>query len=220
MATPTADDFKALISDPTAKLCGNFVNTLLKLPVTLYNWIKAITAPDGSINGVAQVGDYIFSASPLTETDLRKLCNGQELRQVDFPELYSVIGDTYGTATVAGNFKLPDFTARFPIGVGQSTGGITVLLAGKGGEETHELLPAELPSHTHTFKTWEDGTSIADVPDSGHDVVIMDKPTARPGKTTQDVPTSATGGTGTPVATEAHNNMPPWLGVVIYIRVK
>ena len=37
---------------------------------------------------------------------------GAEVLQTDYPNLYAVYGDTYGTATQTGYFKLPDFRNR------------------------------------------------------------------------------------------------------------
>lgn len=39
------------------------------------------------------------------------LCNGQEVKQTDFPELYQLLGTTYGTAATSGNFVLPNVRA-------------------------------------------------------------------------------------------------------------
>lgn len=40
------------------------------------------------------------------------LCDGKEVPQASFPELYAYLGDTQGAAA-AGNFKLPDYSAAF-----------------------------------------------------------------------------------------------------------
>lgn len=40
------------------------------------------------------------------------LCDGSEVSQISFPELYSYLGDTQGAAA-AGNFKLPDYLTDF-----------------------------------------------------------------------------------------------------------
>ena len=44
------------------------------------------------------------------------LCNGAALSTATYPKLYAVIGTRYGTGT-AGTFKVPNMTARFPIGM-------------------------------------------------------------------------------------------------------
>ncbi len=40
------------------------------------------------------------------------LCDGSEVSQASFPELYGYLGDTQGAAA-AGNFKLPDYLTAF-----------------------------------------------------------------------------------------------------------
>lgn len=40
------------------------------------------------------------------------LCDGREVSQASFPELYGYLGDTQGAAA-AGNFKLPDYLGTF-----------------------------------------------------------------------------------------------------------
>lgn len=46
------------------------------------------------------------------------LCDGSEVLQTAFPELYALIGTIYGTSGTSGYFVLPDFTDRVPIGAG------------------------------------------------------------------------------------------------------
>lgn len=48
------------------------------------------------------------------------LCDGGEVLQTSFPTLYSLIGTTYGTASVSGYFVLPDMRDNVAIGVGSS----------------------------------------------------------------------------------------------------
>ena len=43
-------------------------------------------------------------------------CNGGEHNIDDYPKLFEVIGNTYGTSETAGKFKVPDLKRRFPIG--------------------------------------------------------------------------------------------------------
>lgn len=43
------------------------------------------------------------------------LCDGSEYLQTAYPELYALIGTTFGTAAVSGYFVVPDFRNRVPI---------------------------------------------------------------------------------------------------------
>ncbi len=47
-------------------------------------------------------------------------CDGSEVSQATYPNLYAAIGNTWGTAA-AGNFKLPDFRGFLKIGDGTGT---------------------------------------------------------------------------------------------------
>ena len=40
-------------------------------------------------------------------------CNGSEYSKATYPQLYAVIGDTYGNPRVTGNFKIPDLRGYF-----------------------------------------------------------------------------------------------------------
>ena len=91
---------------------------------------------DGTVNGVAEIGDYMFSGAPSAETNYRKLCNGQELAQADYPDLYALIGATYGAASNPVTlFKLPDFRGRMPVASDHSRAPSvdSVALAATGG---------------------------------------------------------------------------------------
>ena len=92
------------------------------------------------------------------------LCNGTTASRTTYSNLYSVIGTTYGVGDGSTTFGLPDMRGRVPMGAGTGnqlnasgsgviTGGtaMTARTAGAfGGEETHLLTSAEMPSHTHT----------------------------------------------------------------------
>lgn len=70
-------------------------------------------------------------------------CNGGEHDIDDYPKLFEVIGNTYGTSGTAGKFKVPDLKRKFPLGP-NSTG----IIGGVGG--TKQLLAEHYP-HTHTL---------------------------------------------------------------------
>ncbi len=72
------------------------------------------------------------------------LCDGQLLPINQNQALFSLLGTTFG-GNGQTNFGLPDSRGRTPIHVG---GGHT--LGERGGEQTHTLSIAEVPTHTHT----------------------------------------------------------------------
>jgi len=73
------------------------------------------------------------------------LCNGQLLPINQNQALFSLLGTTYG-GDGRVNFALPNLQGNTPIHVGN---GYT--LGEKGGEQSHTLSIAELPTHTHVL---------------------------------------------------------------------
>lgn len=71
------------------------------------------------------------------------LCNGQLLPINQNQALFSLLGTTFG-GDGRVNFALPDLRARVPIHAGQGH-----TLGERGGEASHTLSIAELPTHQH-----------------------------------------------------------------------
>lgn len=100
------------------------------------------------------------------------LCNGQEVSKTTYAKLYAVVGDSYTTGNeTEGNFRLPDFRGRVPVGVNS-----TYTLGRKDGEATHTLTPAETATknHSHTYAKASSPTggtaiSVAQMPSHNHD---------------------------------------------------
>jgi microcystin-dependent protein len=77
-------------------------------------------------------------------------CNGAILSQLEYSDLYEVIGSSYNVGgEPSGTFRIPTLTARIPVGLNSSETEFTPL--GKyGGTEEHLLTVDELATHTHT----------------------------------------------------------------------
>ncbi|OKO78804.1 tail fiber protein [Bradyrhizobium sp. AS23.2] len=77
-------------------------------------------------------------------------CNGQSLAIAQYQTLFALIGTTYGGDGV-NTFNLPDLRGRVAVGQGQGAGFPNYLLGQNGGEETHTLIEAEMPAHSHAL---------------------------------------------------------------------
>lgn len=125
-----------------------------------------------------------------------RLCNGQLLNIVDFPDAFAAIGAAFGGDGLT-NFALPNVSDRFTVAAGNKYG-----LGEKDGEEKHVLTIGEMPNHSHTFS----GSTKANADGNDNQRGLNQT------WTTQS--TSAVGGG------LAHNNMPPYFGAFKVIRVR
>lgn len=97
--------------------------------------------------GVCRVVGEIVLFAGSTSPDVRwLLCDGASLLRADYPDLFTVIGTTFG-AVDSTHFSLPDLRDRVPMGVGGNALGTSL------GAATHTLTVAEMPAHTHTEVT-------------------------------------------------------------------
>lgn len=81
-------------------------------------------------------------------------CDGSELLKSDYPDLYAVIGNTYGNASNSNYFVLPNLREKIPVGNSNVT---NFNLGNSGGNKTVTLGVNQLPSHQHTGTTNADG---------------------------------------------------------------
>lgn len=72
------------------------------------------------------------------------MLDGSQHAVVDYPDLANLLG------VASGNFTLPDWRGRGPIGAGQGAGLTLRALGARGGEETHALVLAENAQHNHS----------------------------------------------------------------------
>jgi len=211
MSAPvTPNDFKAAMVDTTAQLCSGFNKALSWRGALLYKLVNWLLDADGNLNpAVLGIGTLEFSAAQLTETG-RLLCNGRAVSRTTYVNLFGVIGTTFGPGDGVNTFNIPDFQDRFPIG----TSG-TKPLASTGGEAEHVLTLEELAPHTHPFTVPKDNS-----PNAGEFGFLWEETSTSPpdyNGVTEEGGGDPTSGTP-PVSAEAHNNIPPYLAVFIYIR--
>lgn len=74
------------------------------------------------------------------------LCHGQSLSRTQYPELFALLGTTYGS-TSATTFNLPDIRGR--VAVAKAATGLFSTLGAKVGEDAHTLTVEEMPAHSH-----------------------------------------------------------------------
>jgi microcystin-dependent protein len=74
------------------------------------------------------------------------LCDGTTKLTADYPTLYAAIGYTYGGS--GSSFGLPNIKGKIPVGRDAAQTEFATL-GQTGGEKTHILTTAEMPSHTH-----------------------------------------------------------------------
>lgn len=133
-------------------------------------------------------------------------CAGQAVGRAAYVALFQAIGTQFGVGDGVTTFNVPDFRGRMPLGIGTGTAaGATAWgtvgtqpTSGAGGEQTHVLSTAEMPSHTHIIGV--SGTAAAGSPFGNTTVNALDN----------QVTSGATGGGG------SHNILPP-ISVVYFI---
>lgn len=130
-----------------------------------------------------------------------------------YPGLYALFGRAYSVSgDSTSTFRLPPLCGRTLVIAGSGTGLTTRVMGASGGEETHLLTAAEMPTHTHTDSghthqfTIQSAVAGANFPGSGSGggVVI----TTTPGVAN----IQSTGGGG------SHNNMQPFSSWYAWIK--
>jgi len=104
----------------------------------------------GILNQIIPVGTIIAYSGITIPTGWAE-CDGSIISSVTYPELYALLGSTYGAPG-----KLPDLKGRSIIGRGIGTDSITTqafVIGSYGGLYKHTLITDELPSHNHDTGT-------------------------------------------------------------------
>lgn len=177
--------------------------TLTKADVTKAT--SDISSAMGALIPVGSIFPFVGGQAPTGFA----LCNGQALDRAQFADLFRLIGTKYGT-TNSSNFKVPDLSGRFLVGVGTGYS-----LGDTGGSQTVALTAAQMPIHSHgvTGKAGQAGTAGVGMyasnvgGGSGWQVLSTTENGSLSGLTT----TSAGSG-------QAHENRPPYFALEYIIR--
>jgi len=145
--------------------------------------VMSDNSPIGSI--------VMFAAETIPENWL--WCNGQSLAESGYPDLFALIGTTYGSAG-SGFFNLPQTGFRVILGIDDFDE-----LGDFGGTADHTLTTAELPAHSHDV-------GVSSATGSGNRV-------ARGTSTAAVLQPTGSIGSGS-----AHNNMPPYRRLAYIIK--
>lgn len=154
-------------------------------------WITSV--PIGTI--CAYAGPVAPTGKPavLLEAQGWTLCDGRELEVARFPELYAVLGDTYG-GEPCRTFRIPDCRGLFLRGVDYGAGNDPdasqrTSADGKGqGDGPGSRQDDALQTHTHTYNDWPASSSF--MPGGPTAVIPPSKPTET-GAPTQPARTSS-----------------------------
>lgn len=119
------------------------VTLLLFLPTTI---LADEVVSDGTT--VSPVGTIMIYSGTTVPTGYM-IADGSSLSRTDYPELYKVLGTTYGSAD-STHFNLPNLSGRTVVGLSTSDNDFKTL-GQTGGEKNVTLTVSQLPSHTHTF---------------------------------------------------------------------
>jgi len=150
--------------------------------------------------GDAEVGS-IKAWPSVTPPPSWAIIDGSAVSRTLYPQLFALIGTTFGAGDGSTTFNLPDGRSRFILNWGQGSGLTDRLLAAIGGEENHVLGIPEIPSHQHSLSYSTPGYSAG-----GGPFPFM-------GGAGNTMLTTGIGGGG------GHNTMPPFLCLVYIIKM-
>ena len=176
----------------------------------MWDSVANIRGPQGPQGEKGEPGESIpvgsiipYGNSVVPETYL--LCNGQAVSRTDYPELFAIIGTSFGSGDGSTTFNVPDYRDKFVLGAGGD-----VDLAETGGEKEVTLTIDTMPAHTHPVKDRVYNVQFGRN-DGGNG---SRNPIGGTGLSHGVVEASSVGGG------QAHNNMPPYVGTYYIIKAK
>jgi microcystin-dependent protein len=158
------------------------------------------------------VGEIIMAGFNFTPLNYLP-CDGRLLPIQQNTALFYILGTTYG-GNGQTTFALPDLRDRVAIGAGQGPGLSLYNLGDSGGEQTHTLVIAEMPAHTHVLDlTYSTALGTTDNPAGAF---LASNASGLAQYEVTSTGSTASGASGTTSAVP-HNNMQPYLGISYFI---
>lgn len=141
--------------------------------------------------------DHLQNDPSLALSQYRK-CDGASYATADYPDLFALIGYTFGGS--GANFNVPDLRGRVVVDAGSGSGLTPRSLGDIFGEENHTLSGGEVPIHSHLYQTPQLVGNIIP-PGAGLPFYIP-----------------ITANTGTAGGGGSHNNIQPSIALTYYIQ--
>ncbi|MEQ8704662.1 MAG: tail fiber protein [Phaeodactylibacter sp.] len=146
---------------------------LLSVPYSLYakNAGRAATADvadqasslsaSGAATLTVPLGTILpYAGSGSSVPDGWLLCDGTSYDDDAYPDLFTLIGYTYGSES--GRFRVPNLNGRVPVGLDNNQAEFNAL-GNIGGNNEHTLTVDQIPAHSHSASTGNDGAHTHDV---------------------------------------------------------
>ena len=130
------------------------------------------------------------------------ICDGSAVSRTTYSKLFTAIGTTYGAGDGSTTFNVPNLKGRVAVGYNSAETEFNAL--GKtGGEKTHTLTIAEMPSHSHNYNLPNPSAPNYMTGGGAYNVRIVDF--------TSTATTNTGGG-------NAHNNLQPYIAINYIIK--
>ena len=139
------------------------------------------------------------------------VCEGQSIATASYPDLFSLIGYSFGGA--GASFNLPDTRSKFLAGYDATGAAEYQTIGAGGGSNSVSLSKDELPQHKHTVNTTTTDGGIITVAGGSHDHTMnyRDLDATFGGGTTMisdgSNPTGTTGGVISPAPSGSHTHV-------------
>ncbi|MEB3340090.1 phage tail protein [Okeania sp.] len=105
------------------RIFGEIVAILLSVTLIFVTQVNSASADEVPIGTIMAYGGLVDgSASSKLEQQGWLVCDGTGYNREDYPDLYQIMGDSFGEGDGVKTFNVPDFRGRFLRGVDHGTG--------------------------------------------------------------------------------------------------